>query len=180
MVQWPANCKNKLRNPLNVNPMKMILHWLHMYVIPFQTDLPPLLDQLWSLCGWDMHCRPLGRSRLKGEALSKLSEQMGELGEEGRNGKERERGREEEASTTYWDKNMVYIKPTSLPIAASLGDALHCMTWLGDADCMHWVVYHESCVLSLSLVDTFDYARVCSLCSWTVLINMCILFIHAL
>ena len=42
-----------------------------------------------------MQCRPLGRSRLKGEALSKLSEQMGELGEEGMNGKERERGREE-------------------------------------------------------------------------------------
>ena len=43
-----------------------------------------------------MQCRPLGRSRLKGEALSKLSEQLGELGEEGRNGKEGERGGKKE------------------------------------------------------------------------------------
>ena len=43
-----------------------------------------------------MQCRPLGRSRLKGEALSKLSEQLGELGEKGRNGKERERGGKKE------------------------------------------------------------------------------------
>ena len=34
-----------------------------------------------------MHCRPLGRSWLKGEALSKLSEQLGELGEEGAMGR---------------------------------------------------------------------------------------------
>ena len=39
-----------------------------------------------------MHCRPLGRSRLKGEALSKLSEQLGELEWRGRNGEERRRG----------------------------------------------------------------------------------------
>ena len=43
-----------------------------------------------------MHCRPLGRSRLQGEALSKLSEQLGELEWRGKDGAGRRRG------TNYW------------------------------------------------------------------------------